>query len=127
MKMAEAELQRMQAETQKLPGADEVRQLHRRLDEEKEEKELMIASLRENIKLLVRENYDLKHRSTEASSEASTSPGSETPPEVEEEELPAGGGFLSYFLSPFLTESDKREIHVEAYMEKKLGSDAATS
>jgi len=78
----------------------------------------MLENLRENIKQLARENYDLKNK---------VSTGHRDDVDPKEDLQPSGGGWLSYVIAPFLTDSDMREIHAETYVEEKLGPDLTVS
>jgi len=123
------------------------RQLQGRIQAVEEEKATMLSNLREHVMQLARENYDLKHgnqasqprqKASEGSPDASAEPESRNamPPGSEESAQapsgaaaqgapPAGGGagswLLSTLLSPFLTDSDMREIHAESYVDENLG------
>ena len=97
----------------------ENRLLRERLSAFEEEKATSLQALREQVMLLARENYDLKHGVRQA--EASP---------VEAKEVPAGSGaasegdqrwWLSAIFSPFLTEGDMREIHAQSRLDEADG------
>eukprot|EP00439_Symbiodinium_sp_Y106_P075997 s2747_g15.t1 len=97
----------------------ENRLLRERLSAFEEEKATSLQALREQVMLLARENYDLKHGVRQA--EASP---------MEAKEVPAGSGaasegdqrwWLSAIFSPFLTEGDMREIHAQSRLDEADG------
>jgi len=108
------------------------RQLQQRISAIEEEKQIMLHDMREHVMQLARENYDLKQHMTEKGLSAPLLPSQPKPnvPEAqpedkqdkEDEPQPEkGSGWLSYVLSPFLTDSDMREIHAESYVDGHLG------
>jgi len=99
-------------------ASEDYRKLQLKLNALQEEKEIMLENLRENIKQLARENYDLKNK---------VSTGHRDDVDPKEDLQPSGGGWLSYVIAPFLTDSDMREIHAETYVEEKLGPDLTVS
>merc|ERR1711972_221158 len=133
----------------------QVRQLQLRVSAVEEEKAVMLRDMREHILQLARENYDLKQRQLQGQTpqHAKSPPDStadmqapapaqmagdapEAPiathsvSEVSDAEIVTSsrGGWLSYVLSPFLTESDMREIHAESYVGEALkGQPLATT
>jgi len=125
----------------------QVRQLQLRVSAAEEEKAVMLRDMREHILQLARENYDLKQRPLSMQTpELATSPqdsatamrapaqplmGADVPAastadgdakESADDEITKNrtGGWLSYVLSPFLTDSDMREIHAESYVGEAL-------
>merc|ERR1712039_4259 len=133
----------------------QVRQLQLRVGAVEEEKAVMLRDMREHILQLARENYDLKQRQLQVQTpQQARSPQDNTAdiqapvpaqmaadvPEapiaahsVSEESdaeivTSSRGGWLSYVLSPFLTDSDMREIHAESYVGEALkGQPLATT
>ncbi|CAE7762578.1 LanA [Symbiodinium sp. CCMP2592] len=97
----------------------ENRLLRERLSAFEEEKATSLQALREQVMLLARENYDLKHGVRQAEA-----------PLVQAKEVPAGSGaasegdqrwWLSAIFSPFLTEGDMREIHAQSRLDEADG------
>merc|ERR1712079_791949 len=95
----------------------QTQQLQRRISAVEEEKTIMLQHMREHIKQLARENYDLKRQCGSLHTSAQTSPLEEGERSNQAEEKndeinftssssAGGGSFLSYVLSPFLTDSD---------------------
>merc|ERR1712050_247633 len=124
----------------------QVRQLQLRVSAAEEEKAVMLRDMREHILQLARENYDLKQRQSSTQVPPLTKSEDDTVamqapvanqsgvdaseasiasldlPEVANGEIvkTGTGGWLSYVLSPFLTDSDMREIHAESYVGEAL-------
>jgi len=99
------------------------KQLQLRISAVEEEKVVMLGTMREHVMQLARENYDLRQQLSEAGARS-------RPQEADAAETQPQSGWLEYVLSPFLTDSDKREIHAEHYVEESLGpapSDAAAA
>eukprot|EP00811_Abedinium_folium_P020723 NODE_2971_length_2113_cov_8.256294.p1 GENE.NODE_2971_length_2113_cov_8.256294~~NODE_2971_length_2113_cov_8.256294.p1 ORF type:complete len:453 (-),score=121.09 NODE_2971_length_2113_cov_8.256294:126-1484(-) len=101
--------------------------LQARLKAAEEEKDTMVGHMREHVMQLARENYDLKQalggRSTAPQGRADQNLLAERPQAPPRE----GGGWLSFVLSPFLTDSDMREIKAESYVGEKLGPATASA
>eukprot|EP00927_Polykrikos_kofoidii_P005676 TRINITY_DN12250_c0_g2_i2.p1 TRINITY_DN12250_c0_g2~~TRINITY_DN12250_c0_g2_i2.p1 ORF type:complete len:2387 (+),score=604.80 TRINITY_DN12250_c0_g2_i2:67-7227(+) len=127
----------MTSSTEGAPAEKIVKQFQQRIRDIEEEKALVSSQMREHILQLARENYDLKQQlansqapaanttvSTVISQEAkkpSPANTAATPLVTPETSAGGGGGWLSYVFSPFLTDSDMREIHAETYVDDKLG------
>lgn len=106
----------------------EFRKMQLRMSAVQEEKEVMLKDMREHILQLARENYDLKQRGGAPSPkdvEGAVPPAAEAgevPVALKSDDASAdagvvpsgGGGWLSYVLAPFLTDSDMREMHAES-------------
>lgn len=128
---------------------EEITHMKQCLASVQEEKETLLSHLREHIMELARENYDLKHsirgtdlkaaqlHAVEPSVDLDPADGAplgyppDADPHQEADELqiaapkstPGGSSWLSIFLTPFLTDSDMRELHAESYVEEKMKLD----
>jgi len=128
---------------------EEITHMKQCLASAQEEKETLLSHLREHIMELARENYDLKHsvRGTDLKAaqlhavEPSVDldpadsallgypPDADPPLEADEFQIAApkstvgGSSWLSIFLTPFLTDSDMRELHAESYVEENVKLD----
>mmetsp|Transcript_181374 Transcript_181374/g.575693 ORF Transcript_181374/g.575693 Transcript_181374/m.575693 type:complete len:1142 (+) Transcript_181374:3196-6621(+) len=115
------------------------RRMQLRISAVEEEKAMMLKDMRDHIMVLARENYDLKQggQSSEPPKQEAMAGGSRdaagggpaasafAAPSAAGEAASAGeavaaGGWLSYVLAPFLTDSDMREIHAEAVVDEAL-------
>lgn len=125
---------------------EEITHMKQCLASAQEEKETLLSHLREHIMELARENYDLKHsirgtdlkaaqlHAVEPSVDLDPADGAplgyppDADPHLEAHELqiaapkstPGGSRWLSIFLTPFLTDSDMRELHAESYVEENM-------
>lgn len=120
-------------------------QLRQRLSAEQEERETLVGHMREHMMQLARENTELRAKQTAAESDPphDASPamepvGTRTPEQACSEAKPAsepllstaaatqepsehgGRNWLSFVLSPFLTDGDMRELHAESYIDEQL-------
>merc|ERR1712079_626661 len=88
----------------------------------------MLEHMREHIRQLARENYDLKQSQLQGL--ATGTPVTEQQQtkalalstSTAQKSVPGDGSgtWLSYVLAPFLTESDLREIHADSYVDETL-------
>jgi hypothetical protein len=101
-----------------------IKQLQAKVTAVEEEKTIMVNQLREHVMQLARENYDLKQNRGPAANVPLGPPGAQT---MDGEAPAVKPGWLSYVLSPFLTDSDMRELHAEAYVDEKLGTTTENS
>jgi len=103
------------------------RQLQLRINAVEEEKTTMVEHMRDHIRQLARENYDLKQLQLQHLAAGNPLPEQQQAKALAVSEGAAqkpgpdgSGTWLSYVLAPFLTESDLREIHADSYVDETL-------